>query len=179
MRIRFFLVCASASFVAAGFGIQACGGTSTEDTTTDAGNTDASEASAPPKADAAPEAAADARPPCDPNKDVLKDIPDASIPDSSSTTGLCLACAKTNCKDEIDNCQKDCSRSATDLGCQDLASKALQCYTQKQDFIACGGDFFSAKAPTQGIGAALGICVSESCQSECGVPTDGGADSGR
>lgn len=175
MRIRFFFVLVSAWAVGGGFALQACGGSSDDTGTT--------------TPDAAPEASAvdsslkdsstapdvfDARPPCDPNKDILKEIPDAAIPDSSTTTGICLGCAQSKCTDEIKDCQSDCSRSATDLGCQDLAAKALECYAQKQNFLACGGDFIKAKNPTQGIGIALGTCVGNKCQAECGVDPDAG-----
>lgn len=177
MRIRFFLAVVSTSLVATGFAIQACGGSSEETTTVADAAPEATTAETGPKDSSAPDVF-DARPPCDPNKDVLKDIPDAAIPDSSTTTGLCLGCAKTNCNDEINDCAKDCSRSATDLGCQDIAAKALQCYTQKQDFFQCGGDFITAAPGTRNIGIALGSCVSQKCQAECGVPTDGGADGG-
>lgn len=174
MRTRFFFVLVSAWAIGTGFAIQACGGSSEETDTTTADA--APEATAPkPDAgvqDAAPDVA-DARPACDPTKDVLKGIPDAAIPDSSTTTGLCLGCAKTKCAEEIEDCQTDCSRSATDLGCQDLATKALECYLQKQNFLACGGDFVKAKNPTQGIGIRLGTCVGQECQAECGV-ADGG-----
>jgi hypothetical protein len=180
MRIRFFLTCVSMTLVGAGFGIQACGGSSESG----------------PAADAAPEAAAetgprdsstapdvfDARPPCDPNKDILKDVPDASIADGSSTTGLCLQCATTKCSAEIKDCQKDCSRSTTDLGCQDFAGKMLECYAQTQNFFACAsklGIGLSTPQPTRNIGIALGGCVGDQCKDECGVDEpDSGVDSG-
>jgi hypothetical protein len=171
--IRFFLVMTAASSLAAGFAIQACGGSSD----TPATNSDAATESATPAKDAAVQDTSlpdvfDARPPCDPNKDILKDIPDASIADGASTTGICINCAQTKCKKEIDNCKKDCSRSMKDLGCQDLAAKALECYAKTQDAFMCGGDFLAAKQPTTGIGIALASCVQQNCQSECGV--DGG-----
>jgi hypothetical protein len=176
MRIRFFLGFVSTSLVAAGFGIQACGGTS-DDTASGT--------------DAAPEAKADtglldssapdvfdARPPCDPTKDLLKDIPDASIADGASTTGACFACANAKCSREISDCQKDCSRSTTDLGCQDIAGKALECYAKTQNIFTCAGSLASVPNPTRSIGIALGACVSQSCEKECGVPSDGGTDGG-
>lgn len=161
------------SLVASGFAVQACGGNSDE---------------APTVADAAPEASAaveagakdatadvsNARPPCDTTKDILKDIPDASIADGSSTTGACLACASMKCAAEIASCQKPCSRSTTDLGCQDIAGKALECYAKTKDIFGCAGKFASVGNPTRNIGIALGGCVSQKCQAPCGVATDAG-----
>ncbi len=176
MRIRIFLVMTAACSIGAGIGIQACGGTSDSGTTTaDAAPETSTKDSSHPDTSMLPDVA-DARPPCDPNKDVLKDIPDAEIPDSGTTTGICLGCAVKNCKMQIDDCKHDCSRSPTDLGCQDLVAKALTCYAAKHDFFMCGGDFIGAKSPTQGIGIALGSCVGGACQSECGVPKDAGSD---
>jgi hypothetical protein len=176
MRIRLFLTCVAGTLLAAGFGIQACGGSSD---------------STPAGGDAAPEAGPDtsvketggpdvfdARPPCDPNKDILKDIPDASIADGASSTGACLGCATTKCADEIDDCKKDCSRSTTDLGCQDLAGKALECYAKTQDIFTCAGKFASVPNPTRGIGIALGSCVGQKCKDECGVEDPDAGDSG-
>lgn len=175
---RLFLVMTAATSVAGALAMQACGGSSD----TPAGTPDAApEAAAPDVREAAPQdtyvpdVVVDARPPCDPNKDILKDIPDASIADGASTTGACISCAEAKCMKEITNCKKDCSRSTKDLGCQDLAAKALECYAKTHDPLMCGGDFLSAKAPTTGIGLALGQCVSQNCQDECGVD---GADGG-
>ena len=165
----------AASSLGAGVAIQACGGSSdtTGTPTAEAGPETTAPADAAPKDTSTPDVF-DARPPCDPTKDILKDIPDASIADGASTTGECINCAKLNCMKEIQNCKKDCSRSTTDLGCQDLGAQALICYSMKQDFTMCIGGFASTKsATTQGIGVALGTCIGGHCKSECGVP-DGG-----
>lgn len=175
MRIRFFLAFVSTSLVAAGFGIQACGGNSEDAANVADAAPEATAAEAGPK-DSSTADVLDARPPCDPTKDVLKGIPDASIADGSSTTGACLGCAKIKCATEISDCQKDCSRSASELGCQDLAGKALECYAKTQDLFKCAGQFASVGNPTRGIGIALGSCVGQKCQTECGVPSDAGAD---
>jgi hypothetical protein len=173
MRIRLFLACVSTVLVGAGFGIQACGGSSDDvPTTADAAPETASHEAAPK--DSAP--GVDAAPACDPTKDLLKDIPDASIADGASSTGVCLGCTKAACGQQILDCQTDCSRSEVDLGCQALAADALECYAKTQSLITCGAKFISAKAPTQDIGFALAGCVGQKCSKECGVPDpDAGA----
>jgi hypothetical protein len=177
MRVRFFLVMTMATSVGAGAAIQACGGSS------DSGSSGSPTAEAGPDTSITKDSSVadtnapdvfDARPPCDPNKDILKDVPDASIADGASTTGACIACAEMHCSTEIDNCKKDCSRSETDKGCQDLGAAALSCYAMTQSLIKCAAPFFTAKGPTQMIGVALGTCVNKYCQDECGVPGDGG-----
>lgn len=173
MRIRFFLFLTAACSVGAGAAVQACGGSSDSSTpTADAAPETATPMDASVKDTFAPDVF-DARPPCDPNKDILKDIPDAQIPDSSATVGQCIGCVASKCKSEVDDCKKDCSRSTSDLGCQDLAAEALKCYAAKHDFFMCAGGFTGAKNPTQGIGIALGSCVAQRCQDECGVPEGG------
>jgi len=170
MRIRFFLGFVSMSLASAGVGIQACGGSSDGEAaaTPDAAPEAAAVVEAGPK-DASTADAFDERPPCDTTKDILKDIPDASIADGASTTGECLGCARTKCAAEITDCQKDCSRTATDLGCQDLAGKALECFAKTQDLFSCAGQFATVGNPTRSIGIALGGCVGQKCQTECGV----------
>ena len=174
MRIRFFLFMTAVSSVSAGLAIQACGGSSDSTGTTGGDSSTEGSAMHPDTSvvDSSLPDVFDARPPCDPNKDILKDIPDAAIPDSSATTGTCIACVESKCMMEVQNCKADCSRSTTDLGCQDLAATAISCYAQKHDFFMCAGGFVTAKSPTQGIGIALGTCVGNNCTTECGV--DGG-----
>jgi hypothetical protein len=169
MRIRFFLAVASMSVVAVGVGVQACGGSSTDTATADAATEASTEAGKP-------DAEVDARPPCDPTKDIVANIPDAAIGDGGATTGKCIACVKTSCAAEVKTCQGDCSLSDTELGCQDLAGKAIECYTKTQNFLSCAGGFITARKSTQALGLALGNCVSNSCKTECGVPdlTDAG-----
>lgn len=167
MRIRFLLVCVSAGLAGSGFVIQACGGTATDDAPADAGGADVFEASV--KDTNAPDVK-DAAPPCDKNKDILKGIPDASIADGASSVGVCLGCASTKCKTEIDKCKNDCA-------CQDLAGKALECYAKTQS-LACAGSFSSVPKETQNIGIALAGCVQSKCDSECqaSAMTDAGSD---
>jgi hypothetical protein len=178
MRIRLFLALVSTSLIAAGFGIQACGGSSEDSPATTADAAPESAAAETGPTDSSAPDVFDARPPCDPTKDVLKGIADASIADGASTTGACFACANASCAAELKDCQQDCSRTTTDLGCQDLAGKALECYAKTQNLLTCAGQFATVGNPTRGIGIALGSCVAQNCQAECGVPDlDAGADS--
>jgi hypothetical protein len=160
MRIRLFLVLVSAGLVASGFAIQACGSTVNEDTAVDGGGPDVAEASA--KDNYVPDAK-EAAAPCDTNKDILKDIPDASIADGASSVGKCLGCAQVKCKAELDSCKKDCA-------CQDVAAKALECYAKTQS-IACAGSFQSVPKETQQIGIKLAGCVQSNCDPECQAST--------
>jgi hypothetical protein len=169
MRIRLFLALASVSFVAVGFGIQACGGSSDDapSTTPDA-NVPETAAETGPK-DAATDTATDSAPPCDTKKDFLADIPDASIADGASTTGACVACVKAKCNAEVAKCAGDCI-------CQSVAGNALDCYAKTQDILGCAGKLATVPKATQTIGIALFSCVQKDCKDECAASafTDGG-----
>jgi len=169
MRIRFFLTVVSASLFAAGFAVQACGSTTNDSPAagTDSG-ADVFEASTPK--DTSVEDVADTAPPCDPNKDILEGIMDASISDGASSVGVCLGCAKAKCGTEIDACKMDCD-------CQTIAGGALECFAKSQS-IACAGPFASASKSTRDIGIALAGCLQQSCMTECatGQFMDAGAD---
>ncbi|MDB4937164.1 MAG: hypothetical protein JWP87_4136 [Labilithrix sp.] len=157
MRIRPFLVLVSIGLVASGLAIQACGSTVNDDTPVDAG-TDAFEASA--AKDVNQPDVKDAAPPCDPNKDYLKDIPDASLADGATTTGACLSCANAKCKAEISACAKDCA-------CQNLAGDAIGCYLKGGSILSCGSGFASVPTATRNIGIALFGCLNQQCPDEC------------
>ena len=164
MRIRLFLALTSASFVTAGFGIQACGGTSEEPT--------------PVATDSAAETAADSSKrdvseidssvTCE-KKDFLGEIPDASIADGASTTGICVACSKSNCSVEADKCASDCV-------CQDVAGKALECYAKTRDVVGCFASLAGVPRATQNIGLSLLGCIQRYCGAECATSsfTDAG-----
>ena len=157
MRIRLFLACVSAGLFGGGFAVQACGGT--EDVTPAAdGGGDATAEAAPVKDSALPDVK-DSAPACDPNRDFLKDIPDASIADGASTTGICVACGKQKCKSDIDKCAANCP-------CQNLASGALDCYLKTQAFT-CGAPFLNAGTETRNIGLGLVQCLQTDCRAEC------------
>lgn len=173
MRIRFLIAVSSVSFFTFGAAVQACSGKSEDAEATDAG-TDAYEAGK----DATVVDAADSAPPCDPNKDFLKDIPDASIADGATTTGICLGCMKTKCASEIKACAKDCP-------CQNLASGSLECVLKAANQaaqLACASPFFKAPKATQDIGQALLFCSQGECNDECAAssfdPDAGDAEAG-
>jgi hypothetical protein len=174
MRIRFFLTVVSASLFAAGFAVQACGSTTNDAPAAADSGADVFEASTPKDTSVA-DVAADTAPACDPNKDILSGIMDASIADGASSVGLCLGCAKSKCSMEIDSCKMDCD-------CQGLAGTALECFAmaggvQSKEF-ACVGPFAGAPKATQNIGIALAGCVQQSCADECQTQQfmDAGAD---
>lgn len=167
MRIRFLIVSVSAVLFGGGFAIQACGGTQSDSSAVvDAGidvvDATVKDTNAPDVVDAAPQ--------CDKNADILKGIPDASIADGGSSVGLCLGCASTKCKTQIDTCKQDCA-------CQGVAADALECYAKTQS-LACAASFQGVPKATQQIGIALAGCVQSNCDTECqaSVLTDAGAD---
>lgn len=162
MRIRYFVTVGSAAFVTAAFAIEACGG----DATTEPIAADAAAEAAPvvdsgPTDTGAPDVEVDAAT-CDLSTNLTSGIPDASIADGASTTGVCLGCVSAKCKTSVDKCNLDCT-------CKGLANTALDCYTKTPDPIACGAGFVSAKVPssTRNIGISLFQCVAQSCKSEC------------
>ncbi len=168
MRIRFFLALASVSFVAAAASVQACGGSSDDGTPTPTPTPDASvaETSADTGTKDAATDTADAAPPCDPKKDFLAEIPDASIADGASTTGVCVACVKAQCSADVAKCAADCV-------CQSVAGDALECIAKGQDILACASGLISVPQATRTIGLGLFGCVQKSCKNECPAP-DGG-----
>lgn len=167
MRIRFFLALASVSFAGAALVMQACGGSSeSTGTTTDAGNDTGLRDGRPDTGETLD---------CDPKKDYLKDIPDASIADGASTTGLCVACGRAKCSKEIGACGANCE-------CQDVAAGAIECYTQKQSLLACASTLTGVSEDTQKVGLALFTCLQTECADECVTsqfdPDSGTQDSG-
>lgn len=167
MRIRFLLTVVSAGLFSAGFVIQACGSTTNDATVTDAG-TDAFEAGI--KDTSVPDAK-DAAPPCDTTADLTTKIPDASIADGASTSGICVGCMKRVCPEALAACNMDCT-------CQGLAGDALNCFVKTQA-ISCGAPFLSGGSSTLAIGKQLLGCVSGGCADECAFSSfimDGGAD---
>ncbi len=172
MRIRFFLTVVSAALFGAGFAIQACGSTTNDApaTTADSG-ADVFEASTP-KDTSVPDAA-DAAPPCDTTADLTTKIPDASIADGASSSGLCVGCLKRVCPEALAACNMDCT-------CQGLAGDALSCFVKTQA-ISCGAPFLNGGATTLAIGKQLLGCVAGGCATDCAFSQftmDGGADSG-
>lgn len=157
MRTRLFFLAASVTSIAAAAVAQGCGETETTTTPSDAG----ADVADVVRKDSTPPAE-DAEAPCDTTKDFTKDIPDAEIADGASTSGLCIGCAYDNCKESIDECQQNCE-------CQELAGKALECYTKTGNAIGCAGQFASAKVSdeTQQTGIALFSCINSSCKEEC------------
>ena len=170
MRTRLFFLAASVTSLAAAAVAQGCGETETTTTAVDAGS---DVADTGPKKDATPPAE-DAEPPCDTTQDFSKDIPDAEIADGASTSGICVGCAYDNCKASIDDCNANCE-------CQELAGKALECYTKTGNAIGCAGQFATAKVSkeTQQTGIALFSCINSNCKQECQTEQfDAGGDSG-
>ena len=171
MGARFFLVAGSIGLVATAFLIQACGETepapsapadSGADVVLDSGQKD----TAPPtEEDAAT---------CDLSADFTKQIPDASIADGASTSGICLQCAKAKCQAQLEDCNQDCP-------CQELAADGLACFLKNSaNPLVCAGRFTGVDQNTQQLGFALLGCINSGCKEECATdafqPGDGGTD---
>lgn len=171
MRTRFFFLAASVTSIAAAAVAQGCGETETTSTPTDGGADVAADTG---RRDSAPPVEDDAAP-CDTTKDFTKDIPDAEIADGASTTGLCVACANANCKQFIDECNKNCQ-------CQELAGEALECYAKTANIVGCAGQFASSKITdeTKATAFSLFSCLNEECKEECQTEqfNDAGSDGG-
>jgi len=168
MRIRIFLALASVSFVAVGLAVQACGGTAADETTPKADASVADTSTGPAAKDATTDTA-DAAAPCDPKKDFLATIPDASIADGASSTGVCIGCVKSKCGANVAKCAADCV-------CQGVAGAALECFAKGQPITTCGAGLFGVPQATQTIGIGLFSCVQQSCKDECAAASfvDGG-----
>jgi len=165
MRIRAFIFLAAVCSVSTGFAIQACGGDSVADppATADSGPAETGPADTGPKDTGVD--VFDAGPKCDPNVDITSGIPDASLADGASTTGVCLSCMKSKCDKETKACAAEC-------GCQKIAKDALDCYLKNSaNPIACIGTLSGAGATskTQEVGLGLIGCINSDCNDECAV----------
>jgi hypothetical protein len=106
-------------------------------------------------------------PACDPDADLLAKVTDASIADGSSTTGVCLSCARARCSEAIAECTGECA-------CQRIVSDALGCWVTTQQ-ITCAAELANVfvKNVTRQHALALVGCVKSACTTECAI--DGGA----
>lgn len=164
MSARFFLVLAVVGCGPVFLGLQACGGSSTGFAPDAAAETGPQQGLTDPvgSRDAASDTvvADSGAGLCDPEKDFFTDIPDASIADGASTSGICVSCTKANCSQEIAACARECD-------CQDVAGAALECYVQTQSLLTCASSFTGVSQETQRVGIALFSCLQSSCKTEC------------
>lgn len=166
MRVRSLYVGFSASLLAAAAALWACGGTETTSAPVDAGaDTGPVTTDSGPK-DTGPPVEEDAGPTdagCDLDADFTKEIPDAEIPDSGTTTGICLGCGQDHCASEFAQCNADCA-------CKGIANKALVCYAKSggnvtdPSFLTCIGPVSNKNIAKP---AALLQCLDTSCKTEC------------
>lgn len=177
MRIRAFIVLGFASLAAAGLAVVACGGEeeeptpgpSTEDAGKDSGTT----------ADSGGDSGGGPTEDCDKSKDFLADIPDASIADGASSSGICLGCLRSHCNAALDLCNADCE-------CRGFVGATVGCVAQGTDsFLNCATAAAAENgAPSenvQGIGLGIYQCANQNCKGECALddlfpPDAGGTD---
>ena len=115
--------------------------------------------------DAEVDAPVDTGPPdsatCDLSANLLDKIPDASLADGASTTGLCLGCANAHCGSTIQQCNQSCP-------CQGAVSSGLTCFLQNPGSpTSCLGSFLTVDSQTQSLGFGLLSCVQTFCDNEC------------
>ncbi|MBX3198516.1 MAG: hypothetical protein KF894_10320 [Labilithrix sp.] len=170
MGARIFVVMGGVALVGAAFAMQACGETEpAAEPVADAG-LDVEDSAQP---EAAPPVDEDAAT-CDLSADFTADIPDASIADGASTSGLCLQCAKDKCEAQITACNQDCP-------CQGVVGEALECYLKNtSNPFACAGSLAAVDDNTRNLGIALIGCINSGCRDECATSSfqDGGSDGG-
>lgn len=139
--------------------IQACGETTDNPATPADAAVEATVADTAPPKEAAPPADPDAG--CNTASNFTDQIPDASIADGASTSGICVGCANAQCKAEVAACNQNCR-------CQNLMGEALSCYLKNPtNATACAGGFITADQTTQGQGIALLRCLQTKCDDEC------------
>ena len=170
MRARFFLFAGTFVLVVGAFGAQAC---SSSDEAKSVASSDAGDAAydvavadtGPPKEAAAPETDSATG---DLSADFSSTIPDASLADGATTTGVCLACAHTQCGDYLKQCNEDCT-------CQGAVSQLVQCFLQnsgksKQELAqACGASLLGVNTNVQNLAIGLLGCMNQKCPDECGT----------
>jgi hypothetical protein len=166
MRNRFLFLGLSVSVFAGAAAFLACSGGTESTPSTDAGMDVADTGPVDTGADVARDSAT-----CDLSADFVTQIPDASIADGASTSGICAGCIEAKCKTDLDKCNHDCT-------CQNLANAGLTCYlAHSDDPTQCIGPFLSAPTSTRNIALGMFGCVNSSCQDECAVNSflnDGG-----
>lgn len=177
MRARFFLFAAATTLAAAAFAVQACSSSSEAPAApADSGSDVTVVDSAPPKEAAPPEQDSAT---CDLSADFTSSIPDASIADGATTSGICLGCSHDKCAKDLAACNEDCT-------CQNVAGSTLDCVLKnagksyQEIATACGGAILSLDSNTQKLLLNLVGCLNDSCKTECAVdafkPQDGGSD---
>ncbi|MBX3264463.1 MAG: hypothetical protein KIS78_25685 [Labilithrix sp.] len=170
MGARIFVVVGGAALVGAAFVMQACGETEpaaepVNDAGLDVEDSAPSEDAPPVDEDAAT---------CDLSADFTEQIPDASIADGASTSGLCLECAKAKCGAQIAACNQDCP-------CQGVVGEALECYLKNtSNPFVCAGSLATVDDNTRNLGIALITCINSGCRDECATSSfqDAGSDAG-
>ena len=163
-RARILVVISAGLLASAALAVQACSDDDTA-TATDAGS------------DAA-EAGQEAGPPdsatCDLGANLLERLPDASIADGASTSGICIGCVDTKCGSQVNACNKSCE-------CQNAAYRGLNCFLQNStNPTPCLAQFTTGVDPqVQAIGISLAACVNANCKKDCATSTfQPGADAG-
>jgi hypothetical protein len=165
LRARLVLLGIGGILFAAGFAVQACGSTDPATTSTDAG---------PDVLDTGAGDAADVDAAVCPAVVNIDKIPDASIADGASTSGVCLGCVQQFCSRNIEACNASCD-------CQAIVGTALDCFLRTSKATLCAAPVLASNVDpnTRQIGLGLVLCVNSNCNEACALSSftaDGGAD---
>ncbi|HVJ89289.1 MAG TPA: hypothetical protein VM580_05755 [Labilithrix sp.] len=168
MKARILVVCGGLWAGVAALAVPACSETAPDTTAVvpdagadvvDSGSNDA--ATAQEEEDAAT---------CDLSADFTTKIPDASLADGASTTGLCVQCANETCSTQVSRCNADCD-------CQGIAAETLDCFVKNPgNPLACAGSLANVGNSTRQLAFALVTCISAGCSEACATDAllDGG-----
>jgi hypothetical protein len=158
MRVRHWvLVGASALFI---FGIAAtgCGGSDESTPAADAGH-DQSVADQVTPTDTGGPDIVDTGAACQSDADLNQlNLPDAAIPDTGTSVGVCLGCVKSTCSNQF----KDCN---DDPCCNGLIVGVFQCVASGTGFVQCATPLLGGSVPPTA--SALGTCAALGCRSAC------------
>jgi hypothetical protein len=158
MRIRNFMLVASSALVVTALMVQACGG---DPEPTPASPVDSGAAETAPSETADSGGDAGTSTPCDTTSDFLAAIPDASLADGATTSGLCIGCLASKCSAPVDKCGADCN-------CRAVVADVLDCFSQGGDLGSCfTSSVETPSAATQALGLAILSCVSGTCKEAC------------
>lgn len=171
MKLRHWMLAFSACLMVTGAVASGCGSTETTPPATTDGGGDVSVLETSTK-DVTPDVPQEVGPSCVKDADFTQfPVPDASLGDGGTNTGVCVSCVRSNCQSQANACAADCE-------CNNAILSFFNCLGQGRALLTCLGSSQGGLSGTaQNLAIALGACVYSNCQQECGVPNlEGGTD---
>ena len=169
MKLRHAILALSSCMMISGFAASGCGSTQTSNpVATDGGGDVVADNSV---RDVTPDVPREVAPSCIKDADFTQiPIPDASLGDGGTNSGVCVSCVRSNCTSQANACAADCE-------CNNVVLGFFTCIGSGASLTTCGTPLLSLPSGSQALGQALALCVYGNCQSECGIPNlDGGGD---